>query len=1244
MLKNSFDYQRFRFWVLTLLFLAVISYSCRLEAQTTSGFRRHFILVYDIGIDNQTDDYIKNTLVTLFSSGDFPSHGIGTLIQFNQELTKKNMFFDPSRDEISCYQSGVSRNGFSDIQRTMDPDIKSNEKLFGTFTDKYIRTLNIVWSSTPVQGNSLNDRVSAFFRQFWESKPKSGYYNNGISTPELVYPLIISRLPANSYAETYVLIVISHNIYTNNLNNLFSFPRNGQAARNMIVADKDSLAAKLTILPGFDYRFNTNTTVSPGNSLGIRAMIIRPKPSGYPEAGNQTFTLFQEFSMTQGFWNPADFTFSGNFIQASKYKQYTCEGAKLALYRKGHLLTEQPLQIVNDPVAPGNIEVTGFTCSIDSLAGYHTFPDLDGQVSLYSKYHLNTTTSLNCLHGIETVVREKNIIGSYSKKRNMEIAIGIGILILLVGLFLIGKPIGIDFDFQPINDSYESSDMSGEGRMNRPYLAWTQENTRKNEYPAQVDVKVIYLFQDYWFNWSTNVRVTLDKVDMPVNYKVLIKAAPGAVRDFETTFDLKYNPREDSNCFTYLIRQSGAFSTPASIIKTRIIGSVKISTWNFGQHKKDNPFDKKIDFKFYIGPDLGDYWTGIDPGTTGTCIAMGRLASDIIVEKKNKKDYIYPSRISFNINANIHSNIDSVIKFDEFAKGDPAIYLVGDRAIILHRNAPQTFRSYESIKNLLGFQNKIKIYFPSSNQTLEFSGTDLTYLMVNGFLKSFKNYLSTNNSIPSIADMLSHDEIKSKRVVVTIPNNFTLRKTHDLIRAINMGGQFKEIRYIYEAEAAFFYYLSQPNSFKKNVSENVLIFDMGGATINVTALEYNNTEKHNIKILSKKGYSIGGDSIDYFLKEHLFYPDRKKDYTPISALMDVPENFDNRIVYLSEFHAGIQSLKHTLSDNFQYDKEHLIDDSDLANTFYAFIDASKKSPKEKEELKEFFSGKPVDSTKIEESTKNTKNKKLDETKFYKDFSLKDGQYGFLDVKNNPFIARFYQDNLFSFIKDLLTDVLSESKLISNQRDFAFNKIIIAGRSTQFPYIKQTVLEQLNFKASTENLTHYTGSELKTAVARGACWYGINRNTIHLDNYATNACFGIIETVEPNNKTKVFHTIIPPGTRYSFQDHEAPKLQKEKPVESNFAFDDGNLVNFYMAMGSDPLHDIEHSKKEKIQKLCDIHPVTAIKITGMEVSVTDKVKCYVVTKNNITVEKDPLIQDLEVKSSNNQHYTFWSVVD
>jgi hypothetical protein len=501
--------------------------------------------------------------------------------------------------------------------------------------------------------------------------------------------------------------------------------------------------------------------------------------------------------------------------------------------------------------------------------------------------------------------------------------------------------------------------------------------------------------------------------------------------------------------------------------------------------------------------------------------------------------------------------------------------------------------------------------------------------------------------------------LESKRTVVTIPNNFTIKKIHDLLSSIKRLNQFKEIRYIYEAEAVFFYILSKAKSQQVLAAEDILLFDMGGATINVTAVRYKLEEKvHHVEILSRKGYSIGGDSIDYFLQEHFLNRNISAGFPAIKELITEPKNFKNKALQLFTFHNGIKALKHEISENYHKGKKELLEINTVAREYEKFIDKATKLKEDyKAKLKaeldllEDLSEQDKENEQVQSDLTKAGKKKTSYLKTYKvlgDFvkTGKDEKYNFLKEEYNKNLYNFYQNELFAYISDAITDAINESRKNKQggESPVILKKVIISGRSTLFPNIRNLILEKMgglqSLKANEIKDIMLTGSELKTAVAHGACWYGINRNNVHLDNFRSNAYFGVKETLDPQKTQVLFHPVIKPGQSYAFSENQAPSCENTIPFDSDFRFDDG-LVEFYMAMGSDPLQDILNGRKEKYQMLRDIRPGTVVKSIKMKVSSNDEVKCMVKTVNGKTHEENPLMQNQDIHSSNNKHYTFWT---
>ena len=82
----------------------------------------------------------------------------------------------------------------------------------------------------------------------------------------------------------------------------------------------------------------------------------------------------------------------------------------------------------------------------------------------------------------------------------------------------------------------------------------------------------------------------------------------------------------------------------------------------------------------------------------------------------------------------------------------------------------------------------------------------------------------------------------------------------------------------------------------------MLVFDMGGATINATVVKatknhQNRGHKYNIDILGKMGYGIGGDTIDYCLIKFLL--SFTKDYPELKAI-SIEKNKDALATFATE--------------------------------------------------------------------------------------------------------------------------------------------------------------------------------------------------------------------------------------------------------------------------------------------------------------------------------------------------------
>ena len=115
---------------------------------------------------------------------------------------------------------------------------------------------------------------------------------------------------------------------------------------------------------------------------------------------------------------------------------------------------------------------------------------------------------------------------------------------------------------------------------------------------------------------------------------------------------------------------------------------------------------------------------------------------------------------------------------------------------------------------------------------------------------------------------------------------------------------------------------------------------------------------------------------------------------------------------------------------------------------------------------------------------------------YKYFLKESGRFKLLD---HPLFVKTIYNNVM--------DAVKEVKALSNNA--RIDKVIFSGRSTSFPLIRETV-RQLNVVEDGTKIIALGLEESKVAVAKGACWYGINKNSVRLNNSKTNAGFTNIQ--------------------------------------------------------------------------------------------------------------------------------------
>ena len=315
---------------------------------------------------------------------------------------------------------------------------------------------------------------------------------------------------------------------------------------------------------------------------------------------------------------------------------------------------------------------------------------------------------------------------------------------------------------------------------------------------------------------------------------------------------------------------------------------------------------------------LGNVWIGIDPGTTGSCIATATCAEDITIEQINGFDKISPSEINIDV-SNFSTNTFSYQALKAASES-------GARAEA--RQETETRKKFVSLKKLLGYRDTF-ILKEFQGQKISVTSTQLSSLLIEGLLDEHREYIEKNQQMPQFRAFCSNDGSYSpKRLAIAIPNNFTSTKIQHLKESIEgiPSYKFDEIRFIYEAEALLMHHLNSDNAnieAQESIDgEIVFVFDMGGATINATLARIRRRMERgdvvfDLEVIGKLGYGIGGDTIDYAFIKWL-YSFRSR-YSSLSTTNPFSNN-ERSMVLRKKLKSSMLDIKKEMIKNYENSK------------------------------------------------------------------------------------------------------------------------------------------------------------------------------------------------------------------------------------------------------------------------------------------------------------------------------------
>jgi molecular chaperone DnaK (HSP70) len=1165
-------------------------------------FRRHFIVAYDVSspfVNAQRNcPAYRNAVVDLFLNRDVTDFNEAYRDNLTVENNNGVPFFDAGRDEITFFHFNIAASEFDRLRASAD--YGEEERTVTEFINTFLKDKGISWSvfSKQSQGN-----IRSYWQTAFSRTPTPAVFGGGVSMSNFVYPLAMGKLDANKYAEEYILIILSDFLTGSLLGNtkdldrvrdIFrvpygtSLPSGSPVSR--IKKKIDYLASQYYRIEFFQYSF----VASP--MIGILGYKVKPKV-GTMRPEDVALFVDGDLDLNQRGYRSDKYATGRTKIKFTHNKNLTVTELRMNIT----LPRQNGASLFDDVVASRNeagkwiseytsdgdlmkwdsvnhtYYIPAFKITLDSaVINAGDFDNLKFSYQFCTTYRVANAQPVNFIYRTERALPVENI--HFSPKTTIIIMYYvlplIAVLILILILAAYGRPRKLAFHTEGYLDSFERTDYQADGKLTTPYKPW---NCGKQNGTDYIPVTGIMSFKSpgYPFNWNSPVRLLLTVEKIPEGFELFLKYSITDIKEFGAGIETYIRKGKNGKlAFVAGIRQTDIniqLDSP-ELVKFSIETVVNDS---FAGIKSE--IRETVKYQFHIGADLQDVWVALDPGTTGSCVAVGSATDNIMLIEENLK--------------NEHNKIiPSVIVFDKRDKGAVDKYRYGTKAVAVQGTVDR-YTGFKSIKKLLGYRDELPIDFDNGNR-LTLKGKDISALLVKGLYRETEAFINRKDfrADEYVRGEKGKEQFSPLRAVVAVPNNFTASKIRDMIYCISSLNQFKEIRYVYEAEAVLFHYLSNYSKFNpgKNAfnSETVLIFDMGGATINATIVKASKVyidgrPKYNIEILGKIGYGIGGDTIDYCIIK--FILSFSKEYSQLKAV-----NMFEQKDTLAKMALNIK--KEIIRNYYETNNEYLITVNSLKNETTEALSIS---------------------LDIDE-----------DSNMYKYF-LKSGA-----GKYRLFEHKLFVEHIYNNIRDAVHEVSALSENIPVDR------IIFSGRSTAFPLVKETVEQELKSK---DGSMAFDFEELKTAVAQGACWYGINKSSVQLNNLKTNASFGFTKTLSADRRDVEYHELVKSGCAYNTVD-SGRFVRGTKTVSDDFAFD-GNKVNFYQIMGKDAGKILSEGQKHKFGKVATISIDQTTSQIGMQVGENDTVDCIVKLTTNRRLEEKGTVVDQDIKDANEEHFTW-----
>ncbi len=1141
--------------------------------------RRTFIILQDNSgsyyNSDQSDIYhIQNKLVDLFINKNI----LNEYSLISRELKQGIPFFNGKSDKVHFYWFVADQ-----------ADNVSYYNSNGTF-EEFEQYFLI-----PAMDYTKQESIGSYLNKVFYNRPslKSADNEYEISTysfTSFAYPLCLDILPSE-YSKEYIVIIISDFKAGSTFGNkqdekIFkdAFRSKAHTVLNR-VAHLNSQFVKIDL--GDYYKDAGYNSI-----IGFYAFKIIPN-AGIPNPENIEVRIDSDIHLEQNVFEGESYNMSPTKVVFNHSENLTIDKAYIEFsLPNGEHIRKDVTSRMNEKNG-----VFSFT-SIDNI----TFPGIIGpslknEISLRYIFHTSFCIDSSNQQSIKYTFETKRTIDStnftfQTKLSAMEVsaiittAILSVIAIVVVVLWRKGKPTGILAKFSHFNDSYESYDYStnGLGKKHTDYKCWNASDQARGGFEIKVYGRLNYEQHNKFYNWQENsgypVKIYPSKLICPDGFKAYISGCGKISNDAQTPIEITDAFNDSKFEFSVIFKDRGAEITGPLDFGFEI----ELTSTNNGIRSFN--VSTRISYQFLVGPDLGNVWLGLDPGTTGSCIAIATSSDDLTIEQNNNEDLISPSVILIptdKLKSSSKEDIRNVVIFGHKAQAV--------------KNESDTMRKFVSIKKLLGYNTDYPLGTTKKGDELKVNSAFLSTLMVEKLMEQHKEFIQAKKD--DYPQFFENGTYSPKRAVIAIPNNFTASKIEHLRECVLdiKDSPIKELRFIYEAEAILVNYINSGNAKEKEQEseqgETIFIFDMGGATINTTLANVKRRRIKKdlvweIKIISKLGYGVGGDTIDYAYLQWIY--SKSDEYPVLSQNYPFGEHSNMDMKDRRKLKDAVLELKKQTIRNYESNEENLIDRYQIAQ----------------------FNGYQLAMKEENDAFVN---------------DIKNGKRSFL-------YSKWFKDYVYSNVRSIVEDVLyiCKKKNINN-----LDTILMSGRSSHFPRIKETVESAIKQSGYKPDISLLALTESKSAVAKGACYYGVLNSRIILQNMTVNGVFGVIQKTEPN-KAPIFHKLIDDGDSFN----NGSKTGKAYIQESQGFTFDGGVVRFCQVMGVNPSDIIARNEKHKYSEVATMpakpFPVQEVQIT---ISDKDKVLCSITNTNGETIPAvETIVKDSDIMDHHKEHYTFF----